>query len=442
MKIHVHPVKSILVLLIVLASLLLAACSSSPTTTSPAATTPATIPATTAPPTATVPPATTPAKTTPAAVTPTATTPVATTPAATTPPASTSAPPPAIQITQPGGGNIFGIGKVTVTVQVSNFSLVNQLGKANVAGQGHIHYFMDVDAPTAAGKPAVTAAGTFGVTPETSYTWTNVGGGSHKFSAELVNNDHTPLSPPVVDTKSVLVIPEIGPPGMVILSPRDNAIVQGSDVNISVQASNFNLVDKLGQTVVQREGHLHYFMDVEAPTAPGQPAVTAAGTYAATATDSYTWKNVAAGTHTFSVELINNDHTPLNPPVVSKITVSVTGAAPATTSPPATTAASGGQAVTINIISKGMAFDKKTLSVPAGASVTMILDNQDAGIPHNVSVYQNMPGGETKPIFIGDVITGPASITYKFTAPSAQGSYYFVCDVHPQIMNGPFTITP
>jgi plastocyanin len=89
-----------------------------------------------------------------------------------------------------------------------------------------------------------------------------------------------------------------------------------------------------------------------------------------------------------------------------------------------------------------MAFDKKTLSVPAGASVTIIMDNQDGGIPHNVSVYQNLPGGTTKPVFIGDVISGPASITYHFTAPSAPGDYYFVCDIHPQIMKGPFVVTP
>jgi hypothetical protein len=35
----------------------------------------------------------------------------------------------------------------------------------------------------------------------------------------------------------------------------------------------------------------YYFLDVDAPTAPNQPAVTATGTYAATAATSYTWNN-------------------------------------------------------------------------------------------------------------------------------------------------------
>jgi hypothetical protein len=64
-------------------------------------------------------------------------------------------------------------------------------------------------------------------------------------------------------------------------------------------------------------------MDVDAPTTPGQPAVTAPGTYAATIATTYVWHNVAPGTHTFSVELANNDHTPLATPVVAKITVTV-----------------------------------------------------------------------------------------------------------------------
>jgi plastocyanin len=421
MKNFVTSGKLILVLILALAVLFTVGCSGTPTTSSMAATlTTSTI-----------------VKTTPPVTTPSTTQ---------TPPVSTTASP-AIQITAPGSGNKFGIGSLTITVQVSNFTLVDQLGKANSPGQGHIHYFMDVDAPTTAGKPAVTAAGTFAATSDTSYTWTNVGGGSHKFSVELVNNDHTPLSPPVVETSSILVIPEIGPPSLVILSPRDNSIVDGGDVTVSAQASNFNLVDKLGQAIADREGHLHYFMDVDAPTAAGQPAVTAKGTYAATAADSYTWKNVPPGMHTFSVELINNDHTPLNPPVVSKIMVTVKGASttaiatlPASSST-TTSQASSGQSVTINLAAKSMAFDKSTLSVPAGASVTIVFDNQDAGIPHNVSVYQNMSGGATTPVFIGDVIKGPSSITYHFTAPTTQGSYYFVCDIHPQIMNGPFIIT-
>ena len=229
---------------------------------------------------------------------------------------------PSLKMTAPVG-NSFAIGDVTVSVDVSNFKIVAKQGQVAVKGEGHLHYFMDVPAPTAQGKLAVTQAGTYAHVTSEAYTWHNVGGGSHTFSVELVNNDHTPLNPPVVVTKTILVIPEIGTPQAVILTPRDGAVLPAGDITIATQVSNFNLVDKLGQPNAAREGHLHYFIDMDAPTTQGQPAVGPQGSYVATAQDSNTWKNVKAGTHTFSIELVNNDHTPLNPPVVAKITVTL-----------------------------------------------------------------------------------------------------------------------
>lgn len=91
------------------------------------------------------------------------------------------------------------MGQVSITVEVTNFVLLKQSGQANALGQGHIIYFLDVDAPTAPYRPALTATGTYASSADTSYTWTSIGSGRHKFSVELVNNDNTPLIPPVVD---------------------------------------------------------------------------------------------------------------------------------------------------------------------------------------------------------------------------------------------------
>lgn len=62
-------------------------------------------------------------------------------------------------------------------------------------------------------------------------------------------------------------------------------------------------------------------------------------------------------------------------------------------------------------------------------------------MPHNFSVYQTLAGGQTKPIFIGNTIVGPANATYHFVAPTGAGTYFFECDVHPSVMNGTFVIT-
>ncbi len=83
------------------------------------------------------------------------------------------------------------------------------------------------------------------------------------------------------------------------------------------------------------------------------------------------------------------------------------------------------------IVAEGIAFDVDQLSLPADGEAVVAFDNRDAGIPHNVSLYTEQ-GGDT--IFQGEIITGPDAIEYRFPAPEP-GSYYFQCDVHPQ-MNG------
>lgn len=113
-------------------------------------------------------------------------------------------------------------------------------------------------------------------------------------------------------------------PSVEISTPEDGATVAAGGVEVTVDASDFQVVNKLGQDPVAGEGHVHFYLDVdEIPTTPGQPAVTAEGTYHAEATTSYTWPDVGAGTHTFAVQLVNNDHTPLEPPVTAEVTVTV-----------------------------------------------------------------------------------------------------------------------
>ena len=86
---------------------------------------------------------------------------------------------------------------------------------------------------------------------------------------------------------------------------------------MTVEADNFKLADKLGQANAPGEGHLIYYLDITIPpTVPGQPATSAAGSYFETAATTYTWTNLAAGVHTFAVQLVNNDGTPLSPPVI------------------------------------------------------------------------------------------------------------------------------
>jgi plastocyanin len=87
------------------------------------------------------------------------------------------------------------------------------------------------------------------------------------------------------------------------------------------------------------------------------------------------------------------------------------------------------------ITARGIVFNVTELKLPAGTETPLPFDNQDAGIPHNVSIYTEQ-GGE--PLFQGEIITGPAKVTYQVPALEP-GSYYFQCDVHPN-MNGTVTV--
>jgi plastocyanin len=113
-----------------------------------------------------------------------------------------------------------------------------------------------------------------------------------------------------------------------------------------------------------------------------------------------------------------------------------TSSQPSTTTPPVSSSTGVGQAVTINLVAQNMAFDQSTITVPAGAKVTMVFNNKD-NIPHNFALYTDSSAATV--IFKGAVVSAK-TVTYQFTAPSTPGSYFFRCDVHPTTMTGTFKV--
>ncbi len=91
------------------------------------------------------------------------------------------------------------------------------------------------------------------------------------------------------------------------------------------------------------------------------------------------------------------------------------------------------------VVAQGTAFDKDCLAAPADTAFSLVLDNQDAGLPHNVAIFEDSSlssrlGGASGP---GDFITGPDQTTYEVSALSP-GTYYFLCELHPAQMTGTF----
>ncbi|HIH03376.1 MAG TPA: hypothetical protein HA263_05850 [Methanoregulaceae archaeon] len=139
--------------------------------------------------------------------------------------------------------------------------------------------------------------------------------------------------------------------------------------------------------------------------------------------------------------------TTVQPTTVVPTTTTATTATPtattavttvATTATTATATTTAVSTATVDLMAQNEKFDKSTITVPAGATVAVIFNNKDSGVPHTFSIYTDSSASTV--IFKGQSITGPTTTTYTFTAPSTPGRYYFRCDVHPTLMNGQFIV--
>ena len=99
------------------------------------------------------------------------------------------------------------------------------------------------------------------------------------------------------------------------------------------------------------------------------------------------------------------------------------GSTPAGTAPPASFDPNSPTLVAVDI-----AFDKAELTVPANRPFTIVFENRDENVPHNVSIYAG-PGRQDRR-FEGQVFKGPATRWYSMPG-LAPGTYVFACDIHP-----------
>ena len=120
--------------------------------------------------------------------------------------------------------------------------------------------------------------------------------------------------------------PEPVSPGdarILILSPSSGSAIRENKVSLSVFVDLFRIVDKNGKANVPGEGHMVYYMDTAAPIKAGETALTEPGSYSISIEKTHTWEGVSAGPHTFWVQLVNNDNTPLYPAVAAYVMVTV-----------------------------------------------------------------------------------------------------------------------
>lgn len=292
---------------------------------------------------------------------------------------------PAITFTSPAAGATVSGPDMALQFSVSNLKIVAPPADGkNVAGQGHLHGYLD--------------DGQYIPIADTSYTAKGLSAGKHKFRLELQNNDHTLLSPKVMKEieftvsggAAAISAPATGPtPEITFNWPTDGGSDPGPDVSLKFSVSNFQ-VQAPKDTNEAGKGHLHGYLDD--------------GTYIPIADSMYAAKGLAPGKHKFRLELQNNDHTLVSPKVMKEISFTVGSSASTTT--PAITFTSPTEGSTVTGADQTVAFSVSNFQVQAPK------DTNEAGKGH---LHGFLDGGQYIPIAATSYkLTGLTSGAHKF----------------------------
>lgn len=82
------------------------------------------------------------------------------------------------------------------------------------------------------------------------------------------------------------------------------------------------------------------------------------------------------------------------------------------------------------LVAADISFDQEEITLAAGLEVTIHLENDDDGIPHNLAVLD-----DDEVLAATEIEAGPVSQTLELTIEE-RGVYTFICQVHPSQMVG------
>lgn len=181
-------------------------------------------------------------------------------------------------------------GMLNMHVDVQNFDLVDKFGESNVAGEGHYHLYINDNL----------------IGPYTS-DWlnlTDLPAGDHVFKLELVNNDHSSIMPMTYYMFNVKIFSEV--PEIMITHPMEMSLVYSDSLDVHVMVENFTMnASAIGGEPAPMEGHYHIYIN-DGLVGPYTDMMV-------------TLNDLPVGEHVLKVELVNNDHTALNTPVMDMV---------------------------------------------------------------------------------------------------------------------------
>ncbi|MFN7144899.1 MAG: hypothetical protein ACK4YP_14075, partial [Myxococcota bacterium] len=196
-----------------------------------------------------------------------------------------------IEITGPVDGSGSYNGAFDLTWTVDNFTLdPGAIGGSPETGRGHVHVYVD-------GQLLAETA-------EEEATIDGLATGDHEVVVRLAGNDHAEIA--ANDSLSLFV----QRPTIELISPADGAVLAASSTPLVFNVEDFVLSPSIGGEDVFGEGHFRILVDGELRDWGSDP-LTAMAT------------GMAEGRHSIKVELVKNDGTAFDPPVVAEANVEV-----------------------------------------------------------------------------------------------------------------------
>jgi hypothetical protein len=246
-------------------------------------------------------------------------------------PAALAADQPSLKVIAPTAGQKITSTDIPVTVAVSNFIISPaHVGMPDQPGEGHIHVMLD--------GMNMGVLFNFYTAPTFTLLGEGIKPGQHKLVFDLASNthedientaqevsiDYEPTNPQPAPASAAVS----GAPEVKILSPADGATV-GPQVTFQVQPANFTPSTGLeGKGNLKGYGHYHVYVDMNmASSSSGMMSM--AGMVLMPGTNTFTVDLSAwpKGTHVVTVELVNNDHTPVAGSMPAMVTLNLGEAA-------------------------------------------------------------------------------------------------------------------
>ncbi|GEM_PF-874047 len=251
---------------------------------------------------------------------------------------------PSIKIMSPTAGQKITDNDLKVTTSVSNYKVqCADVGLPDEAGAGHIHAMLD--------GMTMAVLTNFYCDPSFTISGDGLKPGKHQLIVVLAGNTHDDVGEPTTvdfdyEPGQARPLPAAvtgaAKPSVAISAPADKAMV-GPKFDLKIQSQNFKASCTLeGKGNVVGYGHYHVFVDLDMAGMAQGGMMSMAGMIAMPCSDTIpvdlsAWAN---GQHTLAVELVNDDHTPIEGPEPAMITVNLQGS-PGSGHPAAPAAAPG-----------------------------------------------------------------------------------------------------